>query len=95
MELMTAGEETMIPIYICEDEKETLKQIRQELQTAICIQNLDMEIKGAVQGPGELLEMLGDPPMRGIYFLDVDLKNREMDGFPLGWNSESAIQEAF
>ena len=84
MELMTAGEETMIPIYTCEDEKETLKQIRQELQTAICIQNLDMEIKGAVQGPGELLEMLGDPPMRGIYFLDVDLKNREMDGFSLG-----------
>lgn len=74
----------MLTIYLCEDE-EDIRQVQREcLEKQILIQGYDMEVALCSGRPGEILEAVKAAPGRGIYFLDVELKGEEMDGFALG-----------
>lgn len=74
----------MLPVYICEDE-EKIRDIQKEyLEKQILIEGYDMEIALCSGHPGEILEAVKENTKRGIYFLDVELKGEDMDGFALG-----------
>ena len=74
----------MLSVYICEDQEEVRRIQRECLEKQIMIQGYDMEIALCSGRPGEILEAVEKNPGRGIYFLDVELKGEEMDGFALG-----------
>lgn len=74
----------MIPIYICDDEKNIRKAIRDELEKEILIHDYDMQVVCDKEKPEELLHCITGHGNRGIYFLDVDLKGASMNGFLLG-----------
>lgn len=74
----------MLSVYVCEDE-ENIREIQKEyLEKQILIEGYDMEIAVCSGRPQEILEAVKTSSRRGIYFLDVELKGEEMDGFVLG-----------
>lgn len=73
----------MIQIYICDDEEAVLHQIKTALEWKIFVENYDMEVALAVSTARELLDAARGGS-RSVYFLDVDLKDGEWDGFKLG-----------
>lgn len=64
----------MIPIYLCDDDPKIRREIRRELEKEILISGYDMEIVCDSGNSREVLEILRENRQRGIYFLDVDLK---------------------
>ena len=72
----------MIRIYLCDDEEAVLHQIKTALEWKIFVENYDMEVACAAAAR-ELLDAVRDGS-RSVYFLDVDLKDGEWDGFTLG-----------
>lgn len=73
----------MIGIYLCDDEDVIRHQIRTALEWKIFIENYDMEVVCSAAHPQELLAEV-ENGKQGIYFLDVELKDEEWDGFRLG-----------
>ena len=73
----------MIQIYLCDDEDAVRHQIQTALEWKIFVENYDMKVVCGAAGAQELLDAVEDG-RRGIYFLDVDLKDGEWDGFRLG-----------
>jgi len=75
----------MIGIYLCDDEPVVRQRIQAVLERDILVGNLDMEIICSTGRPLTLLNALKDANLRqGVYFLDVDLKDKTWDGFLLG-----------
>lgn len=72
----------MIRIYLCDDEEAVLHQVKTALEWKIFVENYDMEVACAAAAR-ELLDAVRDGS-RSVYFLDVDLKDGEWDGFTLG-----------
>lgn len=73
----------MQSIYICEDDSNQLKELKEIIEQYILIENLEMEVVLASQHPDVLIQAIeSSPPSKGIYFLDIDL-NHEMDGLQL------------
>ncbi len=73
----------MIGIYICDDEDAVRHQIRTALEWKIFVEDYDMQVVCSAATAQELLDAAEDAK-RGVYFLDVELKNDEWDGFRLG-----------
>lgn len=73
----------MIHIYLCDDEEAVLHQIQTALEWKIFMENYDMKVVCAAGCAQALLEAVEDN-RRSVYFLDVDLKDGEWDGFRLG-----------
>ena len=73
----------MISIYLCDDEEAVLHQVKTALEWKIFVENYDMEVACAASAARELLDAVRDGS-RSVYFLDVDLKDGEWDGFTLG-----------
>ena len=73
----------MIRIYLCDDEETVLHQVKTALEWKIFMENYDMEVACAASSAREVLDAAEDN-RRGVYFLDVDLKDGEWDGFTLG-----------
>ena len=73
----------MIGIYLCDDEDAVRHQIQTALEWKIFVENYDMKVVCSAAGARELLDAVEDEK-RGIYFLDVELKDGEWDGFRLG-----------
>ena len=73
----------MIQIYLCDDEEAVLHQIKTALEWKIFMENYDMKVACAASTARELLDAVRDGS-RSVYFLDVDLKDGEWDGFRLG-----------
>lgn len=73
----------MIPIYICDDEPAILQALQQMLERIVVIEGHDMEVAGIYTAPEGLLAAIKADGRRGIYFLDVDLKDDVFDGFSL------------
>ena len=73
----------MVPIYLCDDDP-NIRRIREKLEQEILICGYDMEVLMDTGSPRELLAVVGESGKRGIYFLDVDLKDQEYTGFTLG-----------
>ncbi len=73
----------MIGIYLCDDDAAVLRQIKTALEWKILSENYDMKVMCAAVTAQNLLDEVRDGS-RSIYFLDVDLRDREWDGFRLG-----------
>lgn len=73
----------MIPIYLCDDEESVRHQLKTALEWKIFMENYDMKVVCAASAAPELLETAQNS-RRGVYFLDVDLKDGAWDGFTLG-----------
>ena len=73
----------MIQIYLCDDDEAVLHQIRTALEWKIFMEDYDMEVVCAAAGARELLEAVEDG-RRSVYFLDVELRDGDWDGFRLG-----------
>lgn len=74
----------MISIFGCEDDHLIRRAIEKEIKSHIMIQNYDMELTLCTGNPEELIGYVRQNPKRGVYFLDIDLKNPKYDGFGLG-----------
>ncbi len=74
----------MLPIYICEDDAKVRIAQKECLEKQILMEGYDMEVALFSGHPQEILEAVRSSPQRGIYFLDVELKDEPMDGFALG-----------
>lgn len=73
----------MVPIYICDDIKETRDYLGKLISNLIMINDLDMEIVLVTGDPNELITHRESHTKRAIYFLDVDLKHEKYNGFTL------------
>lgn len=73
----------MIGIYLCDDEDDIRRQIQTALEWKILVENYDMKVVCSAASAKELLNAAKNGK-RGIYFLDVELKDAEWDGFRLG-----------
>lgn len=73
----------MIQIYLCDDEDAVRHQIQTALEWKILVENYDMKVVCSAANAQELLDA-AENGKRGIYFLDVELKDEEWDGFRLG-----------
>lgn len=74
----------MVPIYICEDQPEILKQLEKSIRNIIMIEEFDFNIVLATKSPEELLHCLKNQRTKGIYFLDIEFPKDSMNGFELG-----------
>lgn len=73
----------MIRIYLCDDDDDTRRQIQTALEQRIMVENYDMKIVCSAARARQLLDVAEDGK-RSVYFLDVELKDEEWDGFRLG-----------
>lgn len=73
----------MIDIYLCDDDAASRYQIQTALERKILIEDYDMCVRCNAATPEQLLNGL-KAGRRNIYFLDVDLRDRQWDGFLLG-----------
>ena len=73
----------MIPIYLCDDEETVRHQVQTALEWKIFMENYDMKVVCAASTAQALLDAAGGG-CRGVYFLDVDLRDGAWDGFTLG-----------
>ncbi len=71
----------MIDIYICEDNEKQLLAIKQKIENYVAMEQLDMQITVASQKPEDIVQQARHSKNCGLYFLDIDLKNSEMNGF--------------
>ena len=75
----------MIKIFLCDDETVILNRIKELIEKEIIIHAYDFCIDGSFDSPVALLEKIRtSKDRRNIYFLDVELKHPEYDGFLLG-----------
>lgn len=73
----------MLSIFVCEDDKVQRRQILQQIEKAIMIEDFDMKIVFETGNPEALLNYLkGNKGLTGLYFLDVDLQH-QMNGIEL------------
>lgn len=80
--ITNSGRHYMIPIYICEDNTQIRSHLAALIEKYILIQDYDMQIACATATPKELLQQVKEG-QQGIYFLDIDLKDAEYNGFDL------------
>lgn len=73
----------MIGIYLCDDEEAVRRQIQTAVEWKIFVEDYDMKVMCSAANAQELLDAVEDSK-RNIYFLDVELKDGEWDGFRLG-----------
>jgi len=88
----------MLPVYICEDDKWQLNNLRKLITRILEVEKLttDVEIVCATHDPQEILKMLeGDTNPPGLYFLDVQLGEGVMNGIDLGVNIKKADTKAY
>lgn len=85
----------MIPVYLCEDDKNQLAYLEKSIRNEITINELDMTIAGAASTPYQLLFQISrDIPKNAVYFLDIELKS-DMDGFQLALEIRKQDPRAF
>ena len=70
----------MLPVYICEDDPAIRAFQEDYLKKQILIGEYDMKLVLSSAHPQDILKAVAEAPGRGIYFLDVELKNEPMDG---------------
>ncbi|KAF1297894.1 hypothetical protein BAU15_08290 [Enterococcus sp. JM4C] len=73
----------MVPIYICEDDQRIREFVQQSIESYCMIQDYDFQVVLASAFPEEIIQQAKETKQRGIYFLDVDLK-QVLNGFDLG-----------
>lgn len=74
----------MMKVFICEDEAPLREFYHEYIDKQIMINELDAHIALTTDKPADILAYLKEnPDLTGIYFLDIDLGEQEMDGVTL------------
>lgn len=73
----------MIPIYLCDDNTVELEHVRQLIANLLLIENYDMQIVLATSSPEQVIAHRQAHRQRSVYFLDVDLRHAQYNGFML------------
>ncbi|EUJ30997.1 putative 2-components response regulator protein [Listeria floridensis FSL S10-1187] len=73
----------MLPIFICEDNKIQRERLEKNIEDFIMLEHYDMELVKASADPNEILEAVKEQNSLGLYFLDIDLQQPELNGFEL------------
>lgn len=85
----------MLSIYICEDDKFQLEQIKECIDNCIIINEYDMKISGCYTNPSICISQIKThTPLHGIYFLDIDLK-ADINGIELATQIRKTDPRAF
>lgn len=66
----------MLKVFICEDNDIQRKQYEKMINNVIIIENLDMKLELSANKPESILQYLNENKVNGLYFLDIDLKNK-------------------
>lgn len=85
----------MIQLHICEDSEHQLKQIKKALEYACAIVSEEMHIITAVTKPENILVAIGENSEINVYFLDIDLKHKEMNGLDVAIKIREKDPHAF
>lgn len=72
----------MLKVFICEDNLAQQSKFKKIINDIILIENYDMDIELSTSDPYEILDILKNNTISGIYFLDVDLHS-EINGIQL------------
>lgn len=72
----------MLKVFICEDNNLQRESVEKVVNNIITIESLDMEIALSTHSPKDILSYLKSNKGRGLYFLDVDLKD-DINGIQL------------
>ncbi len=73
----------MLNIFVCEDNEIQRQIITQTIQDIILIEELDMKFILNIGDPYVLLEKVKNSQNTGVYFLDIDLGNNNINGMKL------------
>ncbi|MBP1047234.1 response regulator transcription factor [Enterococcus sp. BWM-S5] len=75
----------MINIFICDDSIQHLENIKEIIKAGTLFLDTPMNIKQATTSPKSLLEAMGQykDDETNVYFLDIDLADRQYDGLQL------------
>ena len=85
----------MIQILLCDDDHQIRAEIEKQINNRILICQYDMQIAESTSSPSVLLNRLKQMKQRqNLYFLDVELRDPEYDGFLLGQESVWPIRKA-
>lgn len=85
----------MVPIYLCDDEKETRDFLAGIIQQLTMVHDYDMKIVLSTGDPEAVLQERGNQCLRSIYFFDVDLQHEKYDGFRLAKEIRSLDPRGF
>lgn len=73
----------MLPIFICEDNRIQRERLKKYVEDFIMLEHFDMEIVFSSGDPYEVLEEIEKSSGMGLYFLDIDLQQPDLNGFEL------------
>lgn len=85
----------MIPVYICDDNRETTAYLTTLIENLILISGLDMEVVLSATDPNQLLAHRLTRTDRAVYFLDVELNDSRHNGFTLAKKIREADPRGF
>lgn len=66
----------MLKIFVCEDNDKQRQRITEIIENIVMIEELDMNIAVSTQKPNDILDFIKENDVSGLYFLDVDLKDK-------------------
>ena len=66
----------MLNVFICEDNTIERNKFKKIIKDIIMIENLDMDVSLSTGNPEDILSYLDNNSVSGLYFLDIDLKNK-------------------
>ena len=64
----------MIPIFVCEDDHQHLKNITEFIEKFIMINELELKLELSTSDPAEIIEFIKNKKVEGLYFLDIELE---------------------
>jgi len=67
----------MISIFVCDDDPLYLEKITNWVKDYIQIDNVDAELTLSTTDPVDILNIIGSSNIDGLYFLDIELENRD------------------
>lgn len=74
----------MVPVYICDDNKEIRSYMEAVISKFNAFQEYDFSMELSTDSGDKLLDIIQEKKQRGVYFLDVDLGEEQCNGFELG-----------
>lgn len=73
----------MLDIFICEDNDKQLLKIKKLIEDTVLIEDYDMKVVITSSDPKDIINYTKEKRNKGIYFLDIDLGVKNINGFVL------------
>lgn len=73
----------MLPVFICEDNRMQRERLTKYIEDYIMVEHFDMKLELSTGDPFELVSRMPTHQGMGLYFLDIDLGQPDMNGIGL------------